>query len=545
MIVLLGIAFVAGIVTAFTPCILPVLPIVLAGGASGGRRKPYAIVAGLVASFTLFTLVATWLLDQLHLPQDTLRNVAIGLLFLVAATLLVPRLAELLERPFLFLTRRRAGDLGGGFVLGISLGLVFVPCAGPILGAVASVAGTHRVGAEAVAVTFAYAVGAAVPLVLLAHGGRRTALRFRAHGNTLRIAVGIVMAAGAVAILTNRDETLQTKLGGYATSTENWLVGSSGADRTLAKLRGGGASLAAAKVADYGAAPDFTGISTWLNTPGGRPLTLAGLRGKVVLVDFWTYSCINCLRTLPHLEAWDRAYRRDGLVIVGVHTPEFAFEHVVSNVRSAAKRLGVDYPIAIDNRYATWEAYSNQYWPAEYLIDRQGHVRHAHFGEGEYGRTEQLIRRLLASRTAAELTAATHEPDMTPTDLTTPESYLGYQRLDRYVGSSVVRNREATYRFPSRIAANELAYAGRWRVEAERIVAGAGARLRLHYQARDVYLVLAGKGRVRTFLDGKPARTVEVDGDRLYTLVSDPEEHDKLLELRLTPGVAAYAFTFG
>ncbi|HEX6702386.1 MAG TPA: cytochrome c biogenesis protein DipZ [Gaiellaceae bacterium] len=544
MIVLLGIAFLAGIVTAFTPCILPVLPIMLAGGASGGRRKPYAIIAGLVASFTVFTLFATWLLDLLHLPADTLRNVAIGLLFLVALTLLVPQLAALAERPFLFLTRRRAGDLGGGFVLGVSLGLVFVPCAGPILGAVASVAGTHRVGAEAVAVTLAYALGAAIPLVLLAHGGRQTAIRFRAHGNTVRLAVGVVMAAGAVAILTNRDETVQKKFGGYATSFEKWLVGSSGADRELTRLQGSEGRLAAARIANYGPAPEFRGISTWLNTPAGRPLSLASLRGKVVLVDFWTYSCINCLRTLPHLEAWDRAYRKDGLVIVGVHTPEFAFEHVVSNVRGAAQRLGVRYPIAIDNRYGTWEAYGNQYWPAEYLIDRTGHVRHAHFGEGEYSRTEQLIRQLLAPRTA-ELAAATRERDTTPTDITTPESYLGYRRLDRYVGSPLVRDREASYRFPKHIGANELAYAGRWRVEGERIVAGRGARLRLRYQARNVYLVLAGNGHVQTSLDGRPARTVVVNGDRLYTLVSDPEEHEKLLELRFSPGLAAYAFTFG
>jgi cytochrome c biogenesis protein CcdA/thiol-disulfide isomerase/thioredoxin len=547
MIVLVAVAFVIGVVTAFTPCILPVLPIVLAGGASGGRRKPYAIVGGLVASFTVFTLVAAWLLDLLHLPEDTLRNIAIGMLFLVAAALLVPRLAELLERPFLFLTRRRAGDLGGGFLLGASLGLVFVPCAGPLLGVVATAAGTHRVGWRTVAITLAYAVGTAIPLVALAHGGRRVSTAFRTRATAVRAGAGVLVAVAAFAILKQWDQKAQTKVGGYALSIERWIEGKSGADKELSKLVGGAprnARLTAAKVTDYGPAPDFAGISTWLNTPGGRPLTLAGLRGKVVLVDFWTYSCINCLRTLPHLEAWDRAYRRDGLVIVGVHTPEFAFEHVVANVRSAAQRLGVRYPIAIDNRYATWQAYANQYWPAEYLIDRQGHVRHAHFGEGEYGRTESLIRRLLASR-SAELAAATRERDLTPTDLTTPESYLGYDRLDRYVGSSLVRNREASYRFPARIDANELAYAGRWRVEGERIVAGAGARLRLHYQARDVYLVLAGKGRVRTFVDGKPARTIRVHGDRLYTLVSDPAERDRLLELRFTPGVAAYAFTFG
>ena len=552
MIVLLGIAFVAGIVTAFTPCILPVLPIVLAGGASGGRRKPYAIVAGLVASFTVFTLAATWLLDLLHLRQDLLRDIAIGMLFVLAATLLVPRLAELLERPFLFLTRRRAGDLGGGFLLGASLGLVFVPCAGPVLAAVTFLAGTHRVSGEAVAVTFVYAIGAAIPLLLVAHGGRRVSTSFRARGNVIRAAMAVLMAVGAFAILKNWDQSLQTKLGGYTTSIQSWIEGSSAADRELAKLRGGnskaigGASnhLLAAKLDDFGAAPDFTGISTWLNTPGGQPLSLAGLRGKVVLVDFWTYSCINCLRTLPHLEAWDRAYRKAGLVIVGVHTPEFAFEHVVSNVRGAAHRLGVRYPIAIDNRYGTWEAYGNQYWPAEYLIDRSGHVRHAHFGEGEYDRTESLIRELLATRNV-RLAAATRARDTTPTDVITPESYLGYQRLDRYAGSEIAKNREADYRFPSRLAANELAYSGLWRVESERIVAGRDARLRLRYQARYVYLVLGGKGRVQTLLDGKPARTVTVNGDRLYTLVSDPQEHEKLLELRFTPGVAGYAFTFG
>src|SRR5213080_17627 len=200
MIVLLGIAFVAGIVTAFTPCILPVLPIVLAGGASGGRRKPYAIVAGLVASFTVFTLAATWLLDLLHLRQDLLRDIAIGMLFVLAATLLVPRLAELLERPFLFLTRRRAGDLGGGFLLGASLGLVFVPCAGPLLSAVIVLAGTHRVSAVSVFILIAFAICAAIPMLLIAQGSRRVALSLRAHAHELRIAGGVVMAIAAVVI---------------------------------------------------------------------------------------------------------------------------------------------------------------------------------------------------------------------------------------------------------------------------------------------------------------------------------------------------------
>src|SRR3989440_1174056 len=544
MVLLLLIGFLAGVVTAISPFVLPVLPILLAGGAAGGRRRPYAIIAGLVLSFTVFTLTAAWIIDRLGLPSDFLRNAALVLLFVVAATLLVPRLGELLERPFLPLTRFRAGRSGSGFVLGLSLGLVFVPCAGPIFSYVAVRAGSEHLNSKAVLLIVAYSLGAAVPMLLVALGGRGIASRLRSP--LVRPALGVVMALAGIAIVFNLDTKAQTALGGYTNTIQGWFERT---DYVQRHLNGGSgpklvSAATTAQLADYGRAPDFSHMSDWLNTPGDRPLSLASLRGKVVLVDFWTYSCINCLRTLPHLEAWDRAYRKAGLVIVGVHTPEFAFEHVVSNVRSASRRLGVRYPVAIDNRYGTWEAYGNQYWPAEYLIDRSGHVRHAHFGEGEYDRTESLIRELLSTR-KVELAAATRARDTTPTDVITPESYLGYQRLDRYAGSEIAKNREATYRFPSRLAANELAYSGRWRVESERIVARHDARLRLRYQARNVYLVLGGNGRVQTLLDGKSARTVTVNGDRLYTLVSDPAEHEKLLELRFTSGLSAYAFTFG
>src|SRR5919198_839182 len=394
MVLLLLIGFLAGVGTAISPCVLPVLPILLAGGAAGGRRRPYAIIAGLVLSFTVFTLTAAWIIDRLGLPDDFLRNAALVLLFVVAATLLVPRLGELLERPFLPLTRRRPAGSSGGFVLGLSLGLVFVPCAGPIFSYVVVRAGSEHLNSKAVLLIVAYSLGAAVPMLLVALGGR--------------------------------------KLVSAATETQ---------------------------LADYGRAPDFSHISDWLNTPGERPLSLASLRGKVVLVDFWTYSCINCLRTLPHLEAWDRAYRKDGLVIVGVHTPEFAFEHSLSNVRAATRRLGVRYPVALDNDYATWNAYSNQYWPAEYLLDRRGPLRHYHFGEGEYDRTEQLIRQLLAPE-RAPLPSATAIADRTPMAATTPESYLGYERLDRYAGSRITRDRFATYRFPASLPLDELAYGG-------------------------------------------------------------------------------------
>src|SRR5919202_79417 len=374
MVLLLVIGFLAGVVTAISPCVLPVLPILLAGGAAGGRGRPYAIIAGLVTSFVVFTLGAAWIIDRLGLPDDFLRNAALVLLFVVAATLLVPRLGELLERPFLRLTRRRPGAIGGGFVLGASLGLVFVPCAGPILAYITVRAASENLNAKAVLLTIAYSLGAAVPMLLVALFGRGVSARLR--GAFVRPALGAVMALAGLAIVFDLDTKAQTALGGYTTKLQSWIEGGRYVERQLhgSKPRlvsaGNGAQLA-----DYGQAPDFSRISHWLNTPGDRPLSLASLRGKVVLVDFWTYSCINCLRTLPHLEAWDRAYRKDGLVIVGVHTPEFAFEHSLSNVRKATRRLGVRYPVALDNDYATWNAYSNQYWPAEYLIDRRGHVR--------------------------------------------------------------------------------------------------------------------------------------------------------------------------
>jgi cytochrome c biogenesis protein CcdA/thiol-disulfide isomerase/thioredoxin len=544
VVLLLLIGFLAGVVTAISPCVLPVLPILLAGGAAGGRRRPYAIIAGLVLSFTVFTLTTAWIVDRLGLPDDFLRNAALVLLFVVAATLLVPRLGELLERPFLPLTRLRPAGSSGGFVLGASLGLVFVPCAGPILAYITTRAASEHLSAKAVLLTIAYSLGAAVPMLLVALGGRGISARLRSP--LVRPALGVVMALAGLAIVFHVDTKAQTALGGYTNHIQNLIERNGYVDR---HLHGGSsgpklvAAAAGAQPGDYGAAPDFTGISHWLNTPGDRPLSLASLRGKVVLVDFWTYSCVNCLRTLPHLEAWDKAYRKDGLVVVGVHTPEFAFEHSLSNVRGATRRLGVRYPVALDNDYATWTAYSNEYWPAEYLLDRHGHLRHFHFGEGEYGRTEQLIRTLLAP--GRRLPTAAAIADRTPMAVTTPESYLGSRRLARYSGSRIVPDRFATYRFPTSLPLDHLAYAGSWQVGAERIVAGANARLRLHFHARYVYLVLGGRGTVRVLVDGRPAGSVRVTADRLYTLVSGAKRREALLELRFSPGVDAYAFTFG
>src|SRR5437588_1537457 len=315
MALLIPIAFAAGVITVFTPCILPVLPIIFAGGTSSAtRRRPYAIVAGLVATFTLFTLAGAWIFHELHIGAKYQIRIGAATLLLLALTLILPKIAELLERPFLFLTRRRTGDLGGGFLLGASLGLVFVPCAGPVFGAVSTNVGGHRVGVDTVVVALAYAIGAAVPMLILAQGSRRAAALFRTHAQTVRIAAGVLMAAAAVVIYKGWATSLQTSVPGYAGTLQSWIEGNHTAKKQLTRLQGRSGkgfkaqpALASGPIkvplGDYGAAPDFRGISHWLNAPG-RSLSLAKLKGHVVLVDFWTYSCINCLRTLPHLEAW-------------------------------------------------------------------------------------------------------------------------------------------------------------------------------------------------------------------------------------------------
>jgi len=292
-----------------------------------------------------------------------------------------------------------------------------------------------------------------------------------------------------------------------------------------------------------GEAPEFAGTERWFNTPGDRPLSLRSLRGRVVLVDFWTYSCINCIRTLPYLKAWDARYRRDGLTIVGVHTPEFPFERIAGNVEEAIGANDIRYPVAQDNEQATWNAYGNQYWPAKYLIDRNGHVRYAHFGEGNYDITEANIRSLLGEKPASPAADRLH--DLTPTGPLTPESYLGFERIDRFTGSKIYPDKEATYAFPAALGRDDFAYAGRWTVHAQRIVAGEDARLKLRYYARKVFLVLGGTGTVKVLVDGRPHSVVNVDSDRLYTLVDRDSIDDAVLELRFSPGVSAYAFTFG
>ena len=543
-------AFIAGAGTALSPCVLPVLPAVLSASATGGRRRPLGIVVGLAATFTLTIVGLGMLVDGVGLGDHALRTVAAIVLLTFGLALIVPRLGDLVERPLARLARFGPSDAGhgllSGLAVGAALGFAYAPCAGPILAAVITVgAASGRV----VAVALAYAVGSAVVLLALALGGRRVAGRFR--GPALQRALGVVMVATAVAVAADLDVRVQTALAthfpSFVVDPAGGLERSSAAQKQLAGLRGAPRFAShprssASALPVLGAAPDFTGTQRWFNS---RPLTLAGLRGKVVLVDFWTYTCINCLRTLPYVSGWYDRYHRDGFVVVGVHTPEFGFEHDAGNVARAIRENHLHYPVVQDNAYATWTAWGNDAWPADYLIDAQGRVREAHAGEGDYAQTEADIRSLLAEagRTRLGAGADVHGGETAQAD-DTPETYVGAARAERFAVAP--HPGVATYPGAGALPSGGFALGGRWRVTGESATAATpGATIDANVHAKSVYLVLSGPGRVQVALDGRPARTVTVRDQRLYTLVSLPRTGDHRISLRFDAGVSAFAFTFG
>ncbi len=556
------IGLVGGIITGLSPCVLPVLPVVLLGGGSAGpdtgpdaesaRRRPYLVVLGLTLSFAVFTLFGSLILASLHLPDDAIRWLGLALLVLVGLGLLVPPLGHLIERPFYRFPQRALDSGRNGFLLGIALGAVFVPCAGPVLAAITVAGATGHIGLRTVGLTLGFAVGTAIPLLAFALAGRGLTQRlgaFRRHQGAFRAVSGAVVIVLAVALTFNLSDIIQRDIPNYFQA-----VGNSLEKGAKAGPQGGSVSLQACQTAALyggsglercGPAPAFSGIQQWLNTPGGQPVSLASLKGKVVLVDFWAYSCINCQRELPHVEAWDRAYASDGLEIVGVHTPEYAFEHVPSNVAAGVGRLGLTFPVALDNSYGTWNAYDNQSWPAAYLIDAGGQIRHVSVGEGDYGGEEQLIRQLLtAAHPGIALPRATDVPDTTPEDSAqTPETYLGAERQQGYHGSAPYATGQFTA--PATLPADSFALAGAWTIGQESITAGQGAGITLAFHASKVYLDVGGTGTL-TVSAGGTSKVIRVSGaPDIYTVATEQPAGDGTVTIRLSPGLQAYSFTFG
>ncbi len=572
-------ALIAGMGTAITPCVLPVLPALLSASALGGRRRPLGIVLGLAATFTIAIVVLAQLVKGVGLASGAARTLAIIVLIAFGVVLMIPELAERIQAPLSRLGRFGPKTRGDGFWSGIgvgaALGFVCAPCAGPILAAVTSVSASSGASARIVAVALAYAIGLSGVLLLYALGGRAVLerVRRRTRGHTVERALGTVLLLTGVLMATNVDVRFEealardTSLPSFVVDPTRTLESSHAVQSRLATLRPR-SLFATRQAADphgpslpkLGPAPEFTGTEQWFNTPDGQALTLTGLRGHVVLVDFWTYTCINCLRTLPFLKGLYATYHPYGLEIVGVETPEFIFEQDAGNVSQAVHADGLRYPVVQDNRYGTWNAYGNQYWPAEYLIDAAGQVRHTQFGEGDYSQTEQAIRELLVAAGARRLPAPTSAHAQLPSaQLATPETYLDPQRAQGFVTPP----RPGVHDYPgiTHPSLGEFGLLGRWRVSSESATAvSTEAAIEARVQAADVYLVLTSSGnvprQVRVLVDGKPASamdagrdvhggTVPVRGQRLYWLVALPDAQQHDITVQVPPGVSAYDFTFG
>lgn len=566
---LIIIGLLGGLITGISPCILPVLPVIfLTGGAQSARyddevtparrSRPYLVIAGLMLSFSLVTLVGSLILGLLNLPQDVIRWVGIAVLVLLGIALIIPRLEQLLEKPFQWIPRKEVANRGGGFGVGLALGAVFVPCAGPVLAAIIVAGSTGRIGIDTVLLTVSFAIGVAVPLLFFALAGRGLVERiraFRTRERALRITAGVAMIALAVGLVFNVPQMLQRLLPDYTAGLQQDLAERQGDALDLGGLvtdenrELGNCTNGATVLEECGTAPAIRGIEAWLNTPGGAAVDLDELRGEVVLIDFWAYSCINCQRSIPHVVAWDDTYRDAGLRVIGIHSPEYSFEKEVGNVRAGAEDFGIEYPVALDNSLSTWTAYRNRYWPAHYLIDADGTVRHISFGEGNYAATESMIRELLKDADPdVDLPSATEIEDETP-DLgsTTRETFLGSSKDVNYGGADAYRAGERDFAFPEDQPADTFALDGRWKVETQYATpTEESARIRLNYRAAEVRIVVSGSGSLVLRADGESPRTITVDGTpRSYSLLDAAEVGTGTLTLEVTPGVNVYSFTFG
>jgi cytochrome c biogenesis protein CcdA/thiol-disulfide isomerase/thioredoxin len=567
------------LITGISPCILPVLPVIFFSGTGSDRSsevdgsgavatkvaarrtlsdklRPYRVIAGLVLSFSVVTLLGSTLLSLLHLPQDAIRWVALVALVAIGLGLIFPQFEALLEKPFAKLPQRQFGSGQSGFGLGLALGVLYVPCAGPVLAAIVVAGATGTIGLDTVALTLSFTVGAALPLLFFALAGQRVAQRvaaFRRRQHTIRMVAGVVTILLAVALVFNLPAVLQRAIPDYTGALQQRVGGE---DQLREKLNLGGlvndqnAALSnctngAPALQSCGTAPDIKGITKWLNTPGNVSIDLKSLRGKVVLIDFWAYSCINCQRAIPHVVGWYDAYRDKGFEVIGIHTPEYAFEKVESNVVSGAKDLGITYPIAMDNGYSTWTNYRNRYWPAEYLIDQQGTVRHIKFGEGDYDGTEKLIRQLL-SEDGSGLPAAIDAPDTTPTSALTPETYFSVGKVVNYAGLGDYDEGTRIFALPTQIPADSFALRGTWALDYQGVTAADDDNaVALNYHARNVYLVVGGTGTVTVTRDGATT-TIPVSGPpNMRQIVTDDQDGTGNVDVSLSKGLQAFSFTYG
>jgi len=575
MILLIAFAFLAGVITVLSPCILPILPIILTssiGGQNIGKARPIGVVLGFILSFTFFTLFLSTIVKFSGIPADALRLFSVFVIAGFGFSLLIPQFQVFIERLFSKLaafmpsSQNRTG-FGGGLLIGFSVGLLWTPCVGPILASVISLAITGTVTLDAFFITLSYALGTAIPMFLIMLGGQSALKRvpwLLANLGHIQKIFGVLMVLTAVAIFFNIDRKFQTFIlttfpqygTGLTQFEDNELIRRELNQKNENKMEKNamGKPLFDFLSSKGVKAPDIIPGGVWFNSD---PLTLEKLKGKVVIIDFWTYSCINCQRTLPYLRNWNEKYKDKGLVIIGVHAPEFAFERDEKNLAQAIKDFKLTYPIVQDNDFSTWKAYENRYWPAKYFIDKDGNIRYTHFGEGAYDESEKVIQELLKEAGARDVSSTINNP-ISQNNAKTPEIYLGYGRIDHFASPETIEyDTFAMYTSPENLRNNEMAYTGPWNIMEEYANPQKGAKLELNFDAKEVFLVMRTKGdpaKVNVFLDdtlqyfGEDNKegTVTVTKDTLYKLIKLPASGTHRLRLEFEDNNAElYAFTFG
>ncbi|MDX1901137.1 MAG: cytochrome c biogenesis protein DipZ [Gammaproteobacteria bacterium] len=528
----IGLAFIEGFGLIISPCILPILPLILSGSLTGSRKRPFGIILGFILVFVLFTLLSRSFIQFIGVQANTIRLVAYGLLILFGVVMLSTFLTE----GFLRLTGRLtrvganwsvANDQAGGFLSGILFGgltaIIWTPCAGPILAAVIVQINIQQTNGMAGLTLAAFSVGVGLPMLLIALCGRmmmRYFSFFKSHSHLMRKILGAIIIVTVGYLIWSEGITTA-----YAETTmpENYLR-----DGILNPYK----------------APPLTDVTAWINS---SPIDLDQLKGKVILIDFWTYSCINCLRTLPYLKEWYQKYHDKGLVIIGVHAPEFEFEKDLANVKNAVKRDNIPWPVALDNAYGTWRNYNNQYWPAHYLIDKKGYVVYQHFGEGDYDITESNIQKLLHMEGKVKLVS----DGIKIGESLTPETYLGYTRAERYTGTpDLAHDVTVAYSFANSIPLNEWSLQGTWNIYPDRAEANVKAALKMHFNAQHVYMVMGsamGKPvRITISLNGAKHGSLSVKDHTLYHVIDLTKTESGTVEIQaLDPGLEVYTFTFG
>jgi len=583
MTILLLFAFLSGLVTIAAPCIWPILPIVLSSAATGGKSRPLGVTLGIIISFSILTLSTAYVVRIIPFDTEWLRYISVAIISLLGISLIIPSIGAYFETAVSQLSsifqpaQKNTKDSGfkSGLLTGLSLGVVWTPCAGPILATIATLAATRAVSFDLILVMSAYMIGVAIPLFTFSVFGQRLFSKsrtFSKYTGSLQKIFGVIMIATALLILTGYDRIFQTKLLNAVPSYSQFLTkleSNSKVTQQLDTLAGRKTvndqpipSMQFPKASDadlpkLGSAPDFVGIETWLNS---EALTLDDLKGKVVLVDFWTYTCINCIRTLPYVTGWYEKYKDDGFVVVGVHTPEFEFEKKTENVEGAIEQYKINYPVAQDNDFKTWRAYDNRYWPAKYLIDAHGIVRFTHFGEGEYKVTEENIQKLLKEAGSTKHTELLNIEEKTPSSRQSPETYLGFSRMAGFSSKEQPTLGTSSYSLPNNLNVNNFALVGIWDIQYEHSeVVEPGSGLLYRFYAKDVYLVITPKtseDRIAVFIDDEIVTDlagtdvkdgfIQIDEPRLYHLVSLDEKKEALLQLNFqTPGTEVFAFTFG